>query len=397
MNRRILALALILASVLAGIAHAQPAQPGDLLVASSTGGSTVLAVTPNANTSRTIASVSGAIRGVVVGPDNASYYAASGLSVFRITPSGTVTTVVATLAPGIGTAFADLDEGGQILVGTGWASAGSVFRVDATTSQYTTIAPTGIFANALCLDRDTGDVVVADTTARVILRIDWQGVVRTVQTGLPTVYAMDFHPQTGEVLIGVSNRVLRIDALNTMSTFIVNSPLAKSIAVLENGDVVVGPHGTTMSLYNAQGQLIGTPYNGPNITKMDMAVEDENNVWGLSTPVPGAPLSLSVRFARHPGKLFLAAASFSRSPGIPVDSRFVPLTIDNLFSLSLNTPALFQGFGGTLDSQGRAGMNVIIPNLPLRGIRMFFAAIVIDLAAPSGIGQISQPYGVTIR
>jgi len=316
--------------------------------------------------------------------------------VFKVTPNGTVTTVVAKLSPGVGTSFADLDEGGHILVGTGWAGAGSAFRVDGTTGVWSTIAPTGIFANALCLDRDTGDVVVADTTAKVIMRVDRLGVVNTVATGLPTVYAMDFHPQTGNVLIATASNILSLDASNTMTTFTKPPSLTKSLAVLANGDVVVGPHGTTMTQYDGQGQVVGTPYNGPSITKMDLAIEDENNVWGLGTPSPGTPFSLSARFARHAGKPYIAAASFGRSPGIPVDTRVVPLTLDNLFGLSQTAPAIFVGFAGVLDNLGRAGMAVRLPSLPIRGIRMFFAAVVIDVNAPSAIAQISQPYGVTI-
>lgn len=396
MKNRLYAFALTLAC--AAGAPAQNALPGDLLVASSTGGATVMAVTPGANVARTLASMSPAIRGLVVGADNTNYFAASGLDVFRIDPNGGVTTVVAGLSPGIGVAFADLDENGDVIVGTGWASAGSVFRVNPVAQTWTTIARTGIFANALCLDRDSGDIVVADNTSGSIFRIDRNtGQSNTVQTGLPTVYAMDYHPFNGEVLLTTSSTILRLDAFNALTTFVSGAGLVKSLAVLANGDVIAGPHGTTMQRYDAAGQNIGTPYNGANITKMDMAVADENHVWALNSAIAGTPLSISVRFARHPGKLYIAAASFSRQPGIPIDSRTVPLTPDNLFRLSQSVPALFQGFAGALDAQGRAGMNVLIPALPIQGLRMFLAAVVVDPAAPSGIAQISQPYGITVQ
>ncbi len=390
--------AFVLAVACAAGAEAQSIQPDDLLVASSTGGATVLAVTPGTNVARTISSVSGAIRGLVVGADNTNYFAASGLDVFQIDPAGNVTTVVAGLSPGNGVAFADLDENGDVIVGSGWRAAGSVFRVNPFSQTWTTIASTGIFANALCLDRDTGDIVVADTTTGSIFRINRNtGLANTVATGLSTVYAMDYHPFNGDVLITTSSSILRLDFNNTLTTFASGTSLVKSLAVLANGDVIAGPHGTTMTRYDSQGQNIGTPYNGVSITKMDMAVADENHVWAIGNAVVGTPLSLSVRFARHPGKLYIAAASFSRQPGIPIDSRTVPLTPDNLFRLSQTVPALFQGFAGALDSQGRAGMNVLIPALPIQGLRMFVAAVVVDPAAPSGIAQISQPYGITVK
>ena len=51
-----------------------------------------------------------------------------------------MTTVVTSLTPGTGTAWCDLDEDGQILVGTGWANGGGVFRVDPVMGTYTTPA-----------------------------------------------------------------------------------------------------------------------------------------------------------------------------------------------------------------------------------------------------------------
>jgi hypothetical protein len=389
---------LLCLGLLAGVAGTQAANPGDYLLASSTGGSVLYVVAPYSNTFSTLATFPGSIRGVVVGSDNTDYFVASGLELFRVTPLGVVTTVVTSLTPGTGTAWCDLDEDGQILVGTGWANGGGVFRVHPAMGTYTTLLAGGISANGFCLDRDTGDVIVGDTNGKRVYRVNRLGTVTTVVNSISTVYAMDFHPLTGDALIAISGTIYRLDATNTLSTFASGTGLAKSLAVLANGDVLAGPHGTVINLYDRNGRKIGTTYNGSTLAKMALAVEDENNVWGLNAPVPGGVFNISIRFALHPNKPYVAAASFSRSPGIPVDNRIIPLTPDNLFGASVTLPVIFNGFVGILDRGGRGSAYIAIPKVAgIRGIRLFLAAVVIDGAAPSSIAQISQAYGVTIQ
>lgn len=384
--------------LITGAAASQPL-PGDYLLASSTGGSVVYVITPNTNTFSTLATMPmGSIRGVVVGSDNTDYYAASGLDVFKVTPQGVVTTVVTSLTPGAGTAWNDLDEDGEILVGTGWASGGGVFRVNPRMGTYTTVLAGGISANAFCLDRDTGDVVVGDTNNGRVYRVNRLGKVTTVVPSIGTIYAMDFHPMTGDALIGTSGTIYRLDGLNTLSTFATGTGLVKSLAVLANGDVAAGPHGTVINLYDRNGTKIGVPYNGTYLTKMALAVEDENNVWGLDTPVVGGVFNVSIRFAMHPNKPYVAAVSLSRTPGIPVGGRIIPLTPDSLFGASVTLPSIFNKFVGLLDNQGRGSAYIVIPKVVgLSGLRIFLAAVVIDGAAPGSIAQISQAYGATIR
>jgi len=398
MSKALVAAALL--GLCLGVASAQVAKPGDYLIASYLSpADAVYAVTPGTNTYRTVLTVPTAskIRGVTGGPLNTDYYVASALNVFRVTPTGAVTTI-ATLAPGVGTAWADLDEDGNILVGTGWGGSGALFSVDYRTGAWTTISPTGIFPNAFVLDRDTGDIVYGDNTNSTIYRRKRDGTIVKLFTIPGTNYAMDFHPQTGEVLIGSNSAIFKIDALNTLGTWAAGTGLVKSLAVQADGNVAAGPHGTVINLYDSNGIKIGTPYNGPSITKLDMVIEDEHNVWGANAMVVGGNFSISIRFASFSGKPYLMAASLSRAPGIPIDSRVVPLTPDALFAASLVLPTIFQNFAGVLDPCGRASAILAVPKIPaLRGLRVFLAAVVIDGAAPSGIGQISQAYGATVQ
>ena len=215
-------------------------------------------------------------------------------------------------------------------------------------------------------------MIVGDLNNKCVYRVNRLGMVTTVVNSIGTIYAMDFHPMTGDALIAISGTIYRLDAINTLSTFATGTGLAKSLAVLANGDVLAGPHGTTINLYDQNGQKIGVPYNGTSLTKMALAVEDENNLWGLNAPVPSGVFNISIRFASQPNKPYVAAASFSRSPGIPVDNRIIPLTPDNLFGASVTLPVIFNGFVGILDRGGRGSAYIAIPNVAgIRGVRFF--------------------------
>jgi hypothetical protein len=209
---------------------------------------------------------------------------------------------------------------------------------------------------------------------------------------------MDYHFLTGDTILGTSSALYRLDPLNTLHTFATGSGLVKSLAVLANGDVAAGPHGTTISLYDRNGTSKGTVYSGPSMNKMCMAVEDEHAVWGLNTPSVGGVFNISIRFANQPGKAYLAAASFARSPGIPIAGRVIPVNPDDLFFLSQLVPAIFNGFAGVLDVNGRGRAYIALPkSVGIRGIRFFLAAVAIDAAAPGGIAEVSQPYGATVQ
>jgi len=378
-----------------GVASAQVAQPGDFIVASYASPDAVYAITPNTNTYRTIGTVptSNSIRGVLVAADNTNYYVAAGTGVFKMTPTGTVTTILPTLPAGA--VWNDLDETGELVIGT--SSTGGLMRMDPVNNTLTTLQ-SGVHPNCFCLDRDTGDIVMGIWTQWIVMRVKRDGTVTTVVPSFRSPYAADFQSQTGHILMSNASAILRLDALNTVTTFATGTGLVKSLSVLSDGNVAAGPHSTTIDLYDGTGTKIGTPYNGPYLTKLCMVVEDEHNLWGLNTPTPGAAFNVSIRFASHPGKAYVAAASFSPRPGIPVDTRVIPLTPDNLFVTSLLLPQIFVKFTGVLDSSGRAGAYVLLPKIPgLRGLRMYLAAVVVDIKAPSSIAQISQQYGVTIQ
>ena len=121
-------------------------------------------------------------------------------------------------------------------------------------------------------------------------------------------------------------------------------------------------------------------------------------MWGVNGPARGALVSLHVRFALHPGKTYVSAASFSPRPGFTLAGKWIPLNMDGLFLASLTQPSVFLNFSGYLDAAGRATPSIRIPNVAgLRGLRIFLATLVLDPQAQGGIALVSKEYGATIQ
>ncbi len=372
---------------------------GDLLVADSTNAQIHVATPMAPSPTVSIPLPAGATRGVTVGADNEAIYAASGLGVYEIRSGAVVTTVAATMPLGVNTTWADLDEDGRLLIGTGYAGAGAVFRVDASTGTVLATMRPNSFPNAFVLDRDTGDVAIGDISASTVFRVTRGGVVTTAATIPGSIYAMEFHRESNGLLVGTFTDILHVDPLGNVTTFVAGSGYVKSMAVLPDGTVAYGENRVpTITRVSATGAPINQIYTGTNMNNTAMAVYGERNVWGLTPPIPGSTFTLSVRFDGHAGKSFVAAAALSARPGVPIDTRTVPLTPDHVFAAVFALPQVFVNFAGTLNANASARPSIVLPPIgALSGLRVYLAAVVFDAAAPSGIAAISQQYGVTIN
>jgi len=376
------------------------AKPGDLLIAHQSGPpyySSILATTPGSNRMSTVAAFQPtSLRGVMVGPNNTDYYAVAGMQVYEVKPGGVITTIQPQLPVGNFAAWNDLDENGEILVGTGFAGQGALMRLDRT-GRVTTILMRNTFPLSFCLDRDSGDVVMGDGGSGNLYRIRRDGTISTLNQLTTFVYSMDYHPPTGTVLIGSTKAIYQLSPWGPLSTFTPVAWSMKALAVFQDGSVAAGGNNVPAILhYDVTGGLLGTIFAG-TLCNVCMAVEDEHNLWGLNTAQVGGILNLSIRFAGHANKPYVAAAALSTRPGLRVDLRTIPLTPDHLFVASFRLPHLFRGFAGRLDQRGCAAASVNVPQIgALRGFRLFLAAVVLDRAAPSGIAAISRQYGFTI-
>jgi streptogramin lyase len=92
-----------------------------------------------------------------------------------------------------------------------------------------------------------------------------------------------------------------------------------------------------------------------------------------------------------PGAPYAMACSLSNLSVIPISKkRRIDLTADGLFFLSLQLPAVFRNFVGTLDAAGRATGTIQIPNVPaLSSVPIHCTAVTVDPTAPQGIRSIA--------
>ena len=120
----------------------------------------------------------------------------------------------------------------------------------------------------------------------------------------------------------------------------------------------------------------------------------------VGAPRLGTTRDLALCSPQDAGGIYLAAASFSSSSGIPTCGGTVPLDLDFLLLLSLDpSNPFFLNFTGNLDAFGRStSPSVLIPNSPsLVGIPLVFGFVVIDLSLACPVARIADPLTVTIQ
>jgi len=116
----------------------------------------------------------------------------------------------------------------------------------------------------------------------------------------------------------------------------------------------------------------------------------------VGTPNVGATLGLSLQ-GQNPGSTYQVACSLSNAPGIPVDTRNIPLTPDAFMLLSFSLPTVFVQFTGTLDANASARALIVIPPIPmLAGFSFYAGFVTVNPASPSGIENISNDERITI-
>jgi hypothetical protein len=123
----------------------------------------------------------------------------------------------------------------------------------------------------------------------------------------------------------------------------------------------------------------------------------------ILVPVPvtvGTTTDLVVSSPSDGGFPCICAFAVFSSPGIPLpQGRHIPLTPDFLFDWSLDpTNPIFLGTFGVLASDGTAIVSLRVPPVPaLSGFRFHGAFLVVDPAAPLGIGTISPARPLVIE
>jgi hypothetical protein len=120
---------------------------------------------------------------------------------------------------------------------------------------------------------------------------------------------------------------------------------------------------------------------------------------GVGIAGPGSTQSLRFSDPSSPARVYVAASSLGSSPGIPIDTRVLPLNFDLLLQLSIGGIApILTGYVGALDQDGISAGQFSFAGFPqLVGLRFFNAFVVLDPAATSGIRTISNAHEVRVQ
>ncbi|MBN2492488.1 MAG: PD40 domain-containing protein, partial [Planctomycetes bacterium] len=153
------------------------------------------------------------------------------------------------------------------------------------------------------------------------------------------------------------------------------SPFGNMSPSLTNDSHCINGDGTVLALASKYDYKGGNPEGDYEI----YVWKDAFTAAGVARP--GATITLTMEDATRPGAVYAVRCAFSRSPGIPIGGKIVPITPDVLFWLSGALPAVFQKFEGTLNAQGLGVAAVAIPNIPaLTGIAFYSTFVSADPA-----------------
>jgi len=113
----------------------------------------------------------------------------------------------------------------------------------------------------------------------------------------------------------------------------------------------------------------------------------------------GTTITFTLLAPPDAGLPYQVGSSFGNGP-IPIDTRQIPLSPDNLLALSVGglVPSIFQGYLGVLDAKGTAAAQLNIPSITqLKGLRIYTAFLTLKASAPSGVSNISNAFLFTVQ
>jgi len=320
--------------------------------------------------------------------------------VATVTPSGTVTTL-ASYASYIYENIAP-DSNGTYVVPVGSNGTDVVLRIDRVGGK-TSINPSppvgGGKPRGMAVDIGTGGYLMGDIPNLFLIARD--GTTRTVHKNVAINNSIDMmsDARTGAVMIAQQNSLVSVDPVTGLMTTIQGgfNGCFPGLAYERARDAWVLAGACTSLNTNVYRVL-----RGGGVTTVaglagasDIEVYGSRNIVATSDPTPGSTLSLGFSEPSSAGALYLAAASFSTSPGIPTPAGIIDLTPDPLFFFSLAAPGIFVNFQGVLDAQGSALAAVAVPPIPaLKGFRFFVSFVTVR---GSALNAIANTVGFTIQ
>jgi len=123
------------------------------------------------------------------------------------------------------------------------------------------------------------------------------------------------------------------------------------------------------------------------------------HVVGSGSRWTGTTMTFTLSSVPDAGLPYQVASSLGNGP-IPIDTRKLELTLDNLLLLSVSglAPAVFQNYAGKLHAvSGTAQAQLDIPRVRLlKGLTVHTAFVTLKATAPSGVSSVSTPFTFTI-
>ncbi len=279
-------------------------------------------------------------------------------------------------------------------------SPNQVFRLRYDGSAITTIHAgiTGTNAYNYLQDLATGD----------ILEASWTGLRTFPLAGSPvttlhgaTIYGITQDHQDGSLILSTPTGLMRLDRVKGLTT--IRAGTSHGHLAFDRwvgkGEIVGGVPGSLLRL-DGTGRIVATiPCNvaginvcfGQGRNLVTRRILTARNRWQFTLDFPGE--------GGRPYVLGLSLSGFT--PGIPVDTRVIPLQPDDLLRLTLTGgfTAFLQGNIGLLDAGGNASAVLDVSPLgaAVKGVKIWAAAATLNGPSLSGIGTITRPAVIVLE
>ncbi len=296
----------------------------------------------------------------------------------------------------------DVDEDNTYVMAAGTA----VLGVNPVASTRTTITTGFTNASSIAWNGTNGSLMVVDGDK--IWAIDRSHNKKLVAT-VPGACCMTWDSYTGNMFLAAKNYLYALAPGGALTTLESNKPGLKNPTdlFLRSDRVLIVVQGNTsptgVYAYNGKTGKYNRPYHEDTSAKtginpMGVTVEHYRELWLVKTTVKiGHAVDFLVNFPLYKGKTYVAALSYSHSPGFPVGNYRLHLNLDPLFMVSLTNPALFKNTG-ILSTHGTARVTLFVPDIAaLAGFRIYMGAVILDPAGKNGFGEATNGLGLTFQ
>jgi hypothetical protein len=345
---------------------------------------------------------------LTLAPDNRHLIVALGVSPYvliRVAPDGTISTLLTVAEP---VQALDLDHSGRLVAVAGTLK-GRLFEIDPSRRAVITLHQTPDVPAAGAVDRETGDLDFGRRSPVPFSLFRFDPVLKAVTTVASNLgdvaTSMISDPETGEMLVsfsGPAGKLIRVDASGRSST-VMPAAYARAIKVAQDGTLwVLHQQGSFSGVtrYDRAGKPLKSVPFISLLGTTGLEIYGGRPLHGSGTAQVGTRYGLQIDLPESSarGKAYALAASFGQRPPIRLPGgSTLYLRVDPLLLISArNALPLFGGFQGMLDANGHGAAFVDIPSWA-RGLRLYFAGVVLDPRAPGAFGRVFNTLGVTFR